>query len=232
MKLWIDRAGRLWTDALEKGWVRPHVRRGFPVRGYWRDEPLSPESTTWRDYGRRSWGDVMKARALFVADRLKTADEVEAYLHQIRTTLGRDRGGWATIGAVWEPVGPEPYQMRPVPVAIDPRLYDHWVKRYGQAEADRRLSYFPAAVATVQEPWEVWRHPTTGREARHAWTFVRGFRVEGENDKTIVVIVAIQDRRPAFWTILPVSNWRDVNKRRIGRLVFEDPSMRDDRAKE
>ena len=228
MKLWLMRDGRLWTDALAKGWVRDYLRRGRHVRGYWRDEKLSNKVATWGEIGRPSWGELMKKRALFPASRLTTAGEVEAYLRSMREQLGRDKDGWATIGAVWEHVGPEPHSMHAVPVTIDPGLYGHWVQRYGRTEADRRISYFPAAVATVQEPWEVWRHKTKGPTPRHAWTFVRGFQVPGEADKTIAVVVAIRDHKPAFWTLIPVSDWRQVNKLRVGRLVFEDPSMGDD----
>lgn len=176
----------------------------------------------------------MDARRVTEARRLHTLDEVLDYLRSIKSIFGRSgrrKSDPVTIGAFLEITEPERHIGRMHPVVLNSRLYSHWVNTAEAGvwpdtlKADQRVSYFPAVVDTAQAPWEVWKYKTTSENRpRVAWTLLRGFSFPSERDKAMVVVVSVPDdeKKPAFWTFMPVSDWKYVDRRRIGELIYAD----------
>lgn len=201
---------------VEKGWVNEYQRvsklgREHRVSGYWRNENPQIPNDTWKDYGLLEWANVVKKFKPKLIKPIEDVDELQSVLIGLKSVFSPNKDGWATI----------PTWYGDMRVGIEPGYYGHVGRAEGRIEADNRIRYFRAVVDVLVRPTEVWRQPV-GKNATDGLIFMAPYHFLGEKDKAVVVLVGFRDNKPVIWTTIPMSKWRDVDKKRHGELLLQD----------
>jgi len=207
----------LFLIPIKKGWTREYYRRSknghiHKVSGHWKPdkEPVTSKKT-WKEYNLPRWDEVMRKKASRLVKPIETVEDLNSFLHSLKEIFHTDKNGWVSL----------PSSYGNMYISIERKYYGHWENEKSRIEADNRIRYFRAAVETLIQPWEVWKQPV-GKGNEDGRVFIAGYHVMGERDKSVVVMVGFRDNKPILWTTIPMSNYKSVDKKRWGELLFQD----------
>lgn len=154
--------------------------------------------TDWKSLGLPSAKELTRREGMpRMPALLPGADDADAALHQIRSTLGVAAGDSVEIQT---PVGPR---------SID----DAWLPHVVEKREAARERYAHLIWPTLEAPTEVWRADYNGEQRERFMKFWR------DGDKAMLAVVNLQ-KGGVFWNFIPMP-LRSVDKQRVGALLWK-----------